>query len=295
MKIKEIASRINCEVIGDPNKEVENLGYLHTATSTQLAYCFLRDDLKDIEAIKNTSAGAVICEKHLKNELRKLENVPVLILSECPKYHFAEIAQEYFVEEKPFISDTAVIEKDVVIGKNVQIHHNAVVHNGTIIGDNVIVRANCVLGAEGLDYGKNPKGKLKRLPHISQLVIGQNVHIGSNTTVQKGVLRPTSIGEDTKIGPNCNIGHEVTIGKRCTITGMTMIAGATEIGDNTYIAPYSTIKNSIKLGRNVFVGIGSLVLHDIPDNQTVVGRPAIPIERFRWQRERLKKLLEEDE
>lgn len=291
MKVKKIASRINCDVLGDSDKEIKSLGYLRTATSSELAYCFLKDAEKDLVAIKQTKAGAVICEKDLENELLKLKDLPVMILSECPKYDFAMIAQEYFVEEKPFISDSAVIEEDVELGKNVQIHHNAVVHNGTIIGDNVIVRANCVLGAEGLDYGKNAEGNLKRIPHISQLVIGENVHIGSNTTIQKGMLRPTIIGQDTKIGPNCNIGHEVRIGKHCIITGMTMIAGATEIGDYTFIAPHSTIKNSIRVGSHVFVGVGSLVLYDTPDNITVVGRPAIPIEKFRENRKKLKKLL----
>ena len=126
------------------------------------------------------------------------------------------------------------------------------------------------------------------------MIIEDDVDIGSNTTVQKGILRPTIIGKGTKIGPNCDVGHETKIGKYCIITGMTLVAGAIEIGDHTYVAPHSTIKNSVKIGKNVFVGMGSLVVNDISDGKTVVGRPAIELEKYRQQRRRLKELLGED-
>lgn len=294
MKAKDIASLINAEIIGNPMKEVANPGYLHTAKPNELTYCFLKNDEKDLEAIRKTNAGIVICQKHLKDKLTSTKNKPTLILSEAPKYDFARILQEFFVKEKFTISPHSYIGKNVKMGKNVAIHPNAVIHDGTEIGNNVTIRTNAVLGAEGLDYGKNQKGELERIPHMSKLIIEDDVDVGSNTTVQKGILRPTTIGKGTRIGPNCDIGHEVKIGKHCIVTGMNLIAGATEIGDYTFIAPHSTIKNSIKIGSNVFIGIGSLVIHDVPDGTTVVGRPAIEIERFKEHRKRLKELLGED-
>ena len=292
MKAKEIAAFLNAEILGDPMKEVTKPGYLHTAKSDELAYCFLKNDERDLEAISKTNAGIVICQKHLKSKLKHIKLKPTLILSESPKYDFARVLQEFFVKEVPTISSHAYIGKNVKIGKDVDIHPGVVIYDNTVIGNRVTIRANAVIGAEGLDYGKNKAGELKRIPHISALIIEDDVDIGSNTTVQRGMLRPTIIGKGTKIGPNCDIGHEVKIGKHCIITGMTLIAGATEIGNHTYIAPHSTIKNSIKIGNNVFVGIGSLVIHDVPDGTTVVGRPAIEIEEFRKQRKRLKELLE---
>jgi UDP-3-O-[3-hydroxymyristoyl] glucosamine N-acyltransferase len=294
MKAKEVASFIDAKIIGNPLKEVTNPGYLHTAKPNELTYCFLKNDEKDLEAIRKTNAGIVICQKHLKDRLTSTKIKPTLILSEAPKYDFAMILQEFFVKEKPTISPHSYIDKNVKMGKNVDIHPNALIHDGTEIGNNVTIRTNAVLGAEGLDYGKNQKGELKRIPHMSKLIIEDDVDIGSNTTVQKGILRPTIIGKGTKIGPNCDVGHEVKIGKCCIITGMTLVAGATEIGDHTFIAPHSTIKNSIKIGSNVFVGIGSLVMHDIPDGTIVVGRPAIEIRKFRERQKRLKRLLGED-
>ena len=100
------------------------------------------------------------------------------------------------------------------IGKNADIHPNAVIYDGTELGDNVTIRANVVLGAEGLDYGRNREGELKRIPHVSKLVVKDDVDVGSNTVVQKGILRPTIVGRGTKIGPNCDIGQCARLGKR---------------------------------------------------------------------------------
>ncbi len=293
MNAEEIASFIKGEIIGDAKKEVTKPGYLHTARNDELAYCYLKSDEKDLDAISNTSAGIVLCQRHLKQKLEQIENKPTLILSEYPKYDFARVLQEFFVHETATISPSSYIASNVKIGKDVDIHPNATIYANSLIGNRVTIRANAVLGAEGLDYGKNRKGELRRVPHLSHLIIEDDVDIGSNTTVQKGILRPTVVRRGTKIGPNCDIGHEVEIGKHCIITGMTLVAGATEIGNHTYIAPHSTIKNSIKIGSNVFIGIGSLVLRDVPDGAKIVGRPAIDIEKFRKNRKRLNELLGE--
>ncbi len=294
MKAKDIASFLNAKIVGDPAKQIQRPGYLHTARSDELAYCYLKNDERDLEAIGKTDAGIVICQDWLENKLESIETKPTIILSVAPKYDFARVLQEFFKKRTSEISPGCYIGKNVQIGEKVDIHPNAVIYDNTKLGNRVTVRANAVLGAEGLDYGRNQRGELKRIPHMSELIIEDDVDIGSNTTIQKGILRPTIIGQDTKIGPNCDIGHEVKVGKHCIITGMTLVAGATEIGDYTFIAPHSTIQNSLKIGARVFVGIGSLVVRDVPDGVTVVGRPAVQIEKFREHRRRLRKLLGED-
>jgi UDP-3-O-[3-hydroxymyristoyl] glucosamine N-acyltransferase len=294
MKAKDIALFLNAETIGNPLKDVTKPGYLYTAKPDELAYCFLKNDEKDLEAISKTDAGIVICPKHLRNKLEQIKVKPTLILSGASKYDFAKVLQEFFVKEKPAISTYSYVGKNVKIGKDADIHPSAVIYDDTELGNNVTIRANAVLGAEGLDYGRNRKGELKRIPHVSKLIVEDDVDVGSNTTVQKGMLRPTIIGKGTKIGPNCDIGHEVKIGQYCIIAGMTLVAGATEIGDHAFIAPHSTIKNSIKIGSNAFIGIGSLVIRNVPDGTAVVGRPATEIGKFRKHRKRLKELLGED-
>lgn len=291
MKAHEIAKFINGKIVGDPNKEVTKPGYLSTAEENDIAYCYLKNDERDLEAISQTNAGIVICQKQLDKKITKLKKKPTLILSSSAKYDFAKVLQHFFVKDNRGISSNTSIGKGVKLGEDVDIHAGVVIYDGTTVGNRVTVRANAVLGTEGLDYGRNEAGALERVPHMSSLIIQDDVDIGSNTTIQKGILRPTIIEKGSKIGPNCNIGHEVSLGKNCVVTGMTLIAGATKIGDHTFIAPHSTIKNSLTIGKNVFVGIGSLVIKDVPDNITVVGRPAIEIEKFRKIRERLKELL----
>lgn len=293
IKAKEIAEFLETEIIGSPAKIISKVGYLYTAKTNELAYCFLKDVEKDLDAIRKTNASIVICHTNLKSRLIQLKVKPVLILSETPKYDFARVLHRFFLKEKRGVSPLASIGKNVSSGKDLDVHPGAIIYDDTKLGTRVTIRANAVLGAEGLDYGRNKIGELVRVPHMSNLIIEDDVDIGSNTTIQRGILRPTIIGRGSKIGPNCNIGHEVNVGKNCVITGMTMIAGATEVGAHTFIAPHSTIKNSIKIGRNVFVGIGSLVITDIPDETVVVGRPAIEINKFRKYRKRLKELLRE--
>lgn len=184
------------------------------------------------------------------------------------------------------------IDKNAKLGKNVNIHNGVVIYDNVIIGNRVTVRANAVLGSEGMEIRRDKDGILRRIPHKSLLIIEDSVDIGNSTTVQKGVLRPTKIGEGTKIGPNCDVGHQVNIGKHCIITGMTFIGGSAEIGDFTYIGPHSTIGAEMKIGSRVNVRIGSLVLHDIPDNTTVAGRPAIEIGRYKCDRKKMKAFLE---
>lgn len=175
------------------------------------------------------------------------------------------------------------------------IHPSVVIYEGVELPQNVTVQANTVLGAEGIQATKNKQGEITLVPHASKLIIEEDVEIGPNTTVQKGVLKPTIIGKGTKIGPNCNIGHQAQIGAHCIITGNNHIGGSAHIGDHTYVAPHSTIKNSVKIGSNVFVGIGSLVMHDVEDGQTVVGRPAEEITQFRRRRTYLKEISRDGE
>lgn len=294
LNAKKIAAFLGAEIIGDPQRKAEKVGYLHTAKRGELAYCQLGDVGKDLRAIRETRAGIVICQKNLEEKLKQLELEPTLILTDAPKYDFARVVQKFFVREFASISPLSYVDSSVEMGSDVDIHPHVTIYGNTKIGNGVRIRANAVLGSEGLDYGRNSKGELGRVPHLGALIVEDDVDIGSNTTIQRGILRPTTIGKGTKIGPNCDIGHEVRIGRNCIITGMTLVAGATVIGDNAYIAPHSTIKNSIRLGSNVFVGIGSLVISDVPDGATVLGRPAIEIDKFKERMRRLKELLGED-
>lgn len=209
------------------------------------------------------------------------------------KYRLAEAIEDAFGKAKPRISPFAHISEEAKIGKNITIDDGVVVYPATIIRDNVVIKANAVLGVPGMNYAANEEGEVKRIKHLSELIVEDDVFIGSLTTVQRGTFKPTIIGKGSGVGPNCDVGHQAKIGRYVVIASMSFIGGHAEIGDYTYIGAHSTIKNGVKIGKRCFVGIGSLVLRDVPDGQTVVGRPAIELEEFKRQRKLLKEFLQQ--
>lgn len=131
---------------------------------------------------------------------------------------------------------------------------------------------------------------LHRVESKGIVILEDNVDIGANSTIHRGKIGNTIIGKGTFIGPMCNIGHNVVVGKNCIISTGSLVCGYVEIGDNVRINPCSVIRNRVKIGAGALVGIGSLVMRDVPENTVVVGRPAVEISLFRKQREILKKL-----
>ena len=141
------------------------------------------------------------------------------------------------------------------------------------VGSCFKVGKNTVIGGEGFGFAKDGD-KWIRMPHQGKVIIGDNVEIGSNCTIDRGCLTDTIIGNGVKIDNLCHIAHGVTIGDNTIITAGTIVAGSVTIGKNVWIAPNSTIKNGVTIGDNVFVGMASNVLKDVPEGVTVYGNPA---------------------
>lgn len=253
MKAQEIADYLKLKLVGNPNRDVSSVAHIDLANIYQLAYWS-----GNSETI--TKAGTIIGTKPWS----KLTS-STYIISEQPRYDFGKTVERFFMwqtKQKP------------QIGENVSIHPTAAV------------------GVEGMNYARGRNGDLQKVHHIANVIVGDNVTVEALTVIQKGVLKDTVIGEGSKIGPKCNIGHGAHIGQNCLITGMNFIGGSAKLGDRVYVAPHCTIKNGVKVGDDAFIGIGSLVLHDVPDGATVVGRPAVLLEEFKSERKRLKWLLQ---
>lgn len=138
----------------------------------------------------------------------------------------------------------------------------------------VKIGKNTVIGADGFGYVRQDDGTLLKMPHAGNVIIEENVEIGSNTCIDRAVVGSTIIGAGTKIDNLVHIAHGVKIGKNCLIVAGAVIGGSTEIGDNCFIGINASIKNKVKIGNNVTVGMGAVVLKDVPDGVTVVGNPA---------------------
>jgi len=112
------------------------------------------------------------------------------------------------------------------------------------------------------------------MPSLGGIIIGDNVFVGSNCTIDQGTFSNTIISSDVKIDNGVHIAHNVIISPRTIITAHVEISGSTKIGSDTYIAPNVCIREGLEIGNNVFLGIGSTVVKDIPDNAVAFGSPA---------------------
>jgi UDP-3-O-[3-hydroxymyristoyl] glucosamine N-acyltransferase len=169
-----------------------------------------------------------------------------------------------------------------------------VVFPNCIIGKGVTIRAGAIVGGQSGSIKRDDEGRLRYLENKGGVILEDGVDIGVNTVVKRGVTGNTVIGEGSIIGTSCMIGHNSKVGKHCLILGHNFFSGWVEVGDYTQICPCCTINNRVKIGKNAFIGIGSLVMEDVADGATVVGRPAVNLERFRWERARLNELLEQE-
>jgi UDP-3-O-[3-hydroxymyristoyl] glucosamine N-acyltransferase len=173
------------------------------------------------------------------------------------------------------IAAGCVLGDGVQIGDDVQFYPHVVCYSDTIIGDRVIVHAGARLGVDGFGYVPGRGGELPRkIPHIGRCIIGDDVEIGANTTIDRGSVDDTVIGPGTKIDNLVHVGHNVRIGARCLIAGQAGIAGSTHLGDDVFVAGQAGVTDHVTIGRGARVTVQGGVIGDIEAGATVSGYPA---------------------
>ena len=180
------------------------------------------------------------------------------------------------------IGPNSILKGYISIGDNVCIHNNVTLLGNISIGNNVIIKSGSVIGSDGFGYfQKDNDSTWHKMKHIGGVTIHNNVHIGANSCIDRGVLDDTIIGSGTKIDNLCHIAHNVVIGNNCMIIAHSTICGSVILGDNIWVAPHCVIKNNIKIANNVFIGMGSIVTKNVSSNLTIFGVPAKPLGRSR--------------
>ena len=185
---------------------------------------------------------------------------------------------------------------NVVIGKNTKIGHNTIIENNVKIGDNCLIGSNVIIRKsiiennvhilDGAIIGKKGFGfipnniKNLRYPHIGYVHIKKNSEIGSGSTIDRGSLSLTVIGENSYLDNQVHIAHNVKIGNNCIIAAQVGIAGSSTLGNNVMIGGQAGISGHLKIGNNVQIGGGSGVVKDISDNSKVMGYPARNFRKF---------------
>ena len=205
-------------------------------------------------------------------------------------------ASQFKKFKKVKLGNNVIIGKKVKIGTNTKIGHNTIIESnveigtGCTIGSNVIIKKSiignnvnildgAVIGKKGFGFYPD-KNKNIRYPHIGLVLIGNNVEVGCNNTIDRGSLSNTIIGDNTFLDNQVHIAHNVKIGKNSIITAQVGFAGSSTIGERVSIGGQAGISGHLKIGNNVQIAGGSGVIKNIPDNTKVMGYPAKDIRIF---------------
>ncbi|MDX3929678.1 MAG: UDP-3-O-(3-hydroxymyristoyl)glucosamine N-acyltransferase [Shinella sp.] len=183
------------------------------------------------------------------------------------------------------IGEGTRIGPGVVIGAGVRIGRNCTIAAGAgvqyaLIGNNVILHPGARVGQDGFGYGPSPKVGMIKIVQIGRVIIQDDVEIGANSTVDRGAMDDTVIGEGTKIDNQVQVGHNVRIGRHCGIAAGVGIAGSARIGDGVMIGGASGINGHITIGNGVQIAAMSGVASDIPPGERYGGIPARPMRDF---------------
>jgi len=164
---------------------------------------------------------------------------------------------------------------DSVLGDETNLFPNATIYSRTQIGKRVRIHAGAVIGSDGFGYVFDTSFH-RKVPQIGNVIIGDDVEIGANTTVDRAALGSTSIGKGTKIDNLVQVGHNVEIGEHCIFCAQVGISGSTKIGSYTVMAGQAGLAGHLKIGNKVTIGSKSGVMHNIPDGEQWLGIPAQP-------------------
>ena len=303
---QQIAVKIHGEIEGNPKAEIFELAKIENAKKGSLTFL---SNPKYTPYIYKTKASAIIVDKNLVLE-DNLEstlirvNDPYESFSTLLDYYkkvtvertgvssSAEIHESVKIYSNSYIGSMTLIEKDskisknvkifphVYIGPNVNIGEGAIIFAGakimedTVIGKNCVIHSGAVIGSDGFGFAPQENGAYKKIPHTGRVILGENVDVGANSTIDKATLGDTLIGDGVKLDNQIQIAHNVEIGSNTVIAGQTGIAGSAKIGKNCVIGGQVGIVGHITIGDNVKVQGQSGVISDIENNAIIQGTPA---------------------
>jgi len=302
-----IAAELGGELLGDPLTEVHGIAPLDRAGSAELS--FLASP-KYAPLLAGSQAGVVLVTPELSQSpgaTRARIVVPKphdALLALIPRFYrparhetgihrtveigigtgigtgvtigpFAVIGAGAQIGDGTIIDAHAVIGAGVRIGNDCHLFAGTTAYSGTVIGDRVVVHSGARLGSDGFGYVFRD-GRHEKIPHVGRCVIGDDVEIGANTTIDRGSIDDTVIGSGTKIDNLVHIAHNCRIGRLCLIMAQVGIAGSARVEDGCIIAGQVGISGHHTIGKGATIAAQAGVFGDIPNGQTWSGYPARP-------------------
>jgi len=161
------------------------------------------------------------------------------------------------------------------LGEEVNLFPNVTLYPRSEIGNRVRIHAGSVIGSDGFGYVQD-NGIHRKVPQIGNVIIRDDVEIGSNVTIDRGALGPTIIGKGTKIDNLVQIGHNVNIGEHCLVISQVGVAGSTKIGNYVILAGQAGLAGHLRIGNRVTISAQAGVMSNIDDGEKWLGSPAQP-------------------
>ena len=194
----------------------------------------------------------------------------------------AVIGPKVEIGSRSRIGPGATIGAGVIIGQDCHIGANASLM-ASLIGDGVIIHSGVCIGQDGFGFVfDSVAGRHRKVPQLGRVIIENDVEIGANTTIDRGSLEDTKIGEGCRIDNQVQIGHNVSLGARCIVVSQVGISGSCKIGDDVVLAGQVGLADHVTIGPKAQVAAKSGVMRDIAPGEAVMGYPAKPIRTF-WR------------
>jgi serine acetyltransferase len=254
---------------------------LQKAEQGTVTFCYRNPDIKGQDIIQDiTKSNATLIITHDDVSIIPKSH-QVIIGVENPLGTFVDLLNQItyvdirylrYPEISVYVGPNVYIEDGARIGKNVTLVGNIYIYGNTIIGDNVHIGANTVIGGESVGY-ITLKDKRLLFSHIGGVQISDDVYIGSNVCIDRGTLENTIIGKGCIINNHVQISHQVDIGDYSRVADRSVICGGVVVGKNVYISPSTTINSKVKIDDNVFIGLASTVIKDVPVNARILSIP----------------------
>lgn len=305
---RELAEALHGTVEGDANAVVSSFGKIEHGRKGQL--CFYANP--KYEQYVYTCKASVLL---VNNDFQAREAVPTTLvrvpnaynaLADLLKYvadqrksyrrhrgrcHIAlsaRIGSKVWVGDyvtigrKTRIGDKTKIHDNVTIGENCTIGYKCIIYPGvhifpgTVVGDRTILHSGCVIGDDGFGNAPQEDGSWKKIEHLGNVVIGSDVEVGSNTTIDRAPMESTIIADGVRIDNLCQIAHNVQVGRNTVMAAQTGIAGSAVIGENCILAGQVGVVGHIKIADHTTVAAQAGVIGNVrKSGQVLFGTPAI--------------------
>jgi UDP-3-O-[3-hydroxymyristoyl] glucosamine N-acyltransferase len=322
---KQIAAFLNGEIEGDPEKKVSSVSKIEEGREGSLS--FLANP-KYEKYIYETASSIVLVNKSFQPDkkinatLIRVENAYEafarlldLYQQSTPKkegtnslasiHQTASIGEHVYIGEFTCVSQNASIGNgtkiypQVYVGENVKIGENSIIYPGVkiyhdcLIGSNCIIHSGVVIGSDGFGFAPQEGSEYKKIPQIGNVIIEDDVELGSNVTIDRATMGSTIIHKGVKLDNLIQVAHNVEIGENTVIAAQAGISGSTKVGKNCLIAGQAGLVGHLNIADGVIIGAQAGIGHDLKTKgEIVVGSPAFEINGWRKSSVLFKKLPE---